>query len=143
MSYHLNIFHESDQNRKFSLAEILSMLQKVDQAASVMDSQTKAKELVVPNSDVGKLYFSNGMFWSVYESDNQLKRLLKFLEQLELIVIGEEGEAYPENLNTHEGLTQNTFAEKTKKTDVRDLFNQRKIGFFIILLFVVFAWILN
>lgn len=143
MSYHLNIFQKSDQKRKFSLAEILSMLQEVDQAASAMDSQTKAKELIVSNSDVGKLYFSNGMFWSVYESDSQLKRLLNFLEPLDLIVVGEEGEIYPENINIQEGLKKNTFAEKAKKTDVKDFVNQRKIGFLIIFLFVVFAWILN
>lgn len=143
MSYHLNIFQTSDRNRKFSLAEILSMLQEVDPTASVIESQTKAKEFGVQNSDVGKLYFSNGMFWSVYESDSQLKHLLNFLEPLELMVVGEEGETYPENTNAQEGLTQNTFEEKDKKTNIRNLLSQRKIGFFIIFLFVVLAWVIN
>ena len=83
------------------------------------------------------------MFWSLYESDNQLKNLLRLLEPLELIVVGEEGETYPENLNSNEALRHNIFAEKTKKTDVRGLFSQRKIGFFIILLVFVLAWVFN
>lgn len=143
MPYHLNIFQAKNQGWKFSLTEVLSMLQVVDQTASVIDSQTKAKEFSVPNSDVGRLYFSNGVFWSIYESDDQLKRLLNFLEPLELIVVGEEGETYPANTNVQEVRTQNTYAAKDKKTNVRDLFNQRKIGFLIIFLFIVFAWVIN
>jgi len=119
------------------------MLQEVDQTSSVIESQTKAKEFSVLNPDVGKLYFSNGMFWSVYESDSQLKHLLNFLEPLELTVVGEEGETYPENTNAQEGLKQNTFAEKDKKTNVRNFLKQRKVGFFIIVLFVVLAWVIN
>jgi len=143
MPYHLNIFQAKNQNWKFSLSEVLSMLQAIDQSASVIDSQTKAKEFSVSNSDVGRLYFSNGMFWSIYESDHQLKRLLNFLEPLELVVVGEEGESYPENTNIQEGLTQDIFAEKDKITNVRNFLKQRKVGFLIIFLFVVLAWIIN
>lgn len=119
------------------------MLKEVDHTASVIDSQTKAKEIHMSNTDVGKLYFSNGMFWSIYESEDQLKRLLKFLEPLGFIVVGEEGETY----NTHGGFeetpTQKTSIAKDRKTNLKDLFNQRKVGFVIILIFIVLAWLIS
>ncbi len=142
MSYHLNIFQANDRNWKFSLEEILAMLQELDSTASVIDSQTKAKEFGVLNPNVGKLYFSNGMFWSVYESDTQLKHLLNFLEPLGLTVVGEEGETYLEE-NSQNRSTQKSSAEKAKKFDVINLLKQRRIGFLIIFLFVVLAWVIN
>lgn len=143
MSYHLNIFHAKNQDYKFSLSEVLSILQLVDQSASVIDSQSNAKEFSVSKPDVGKLYFSNGMFWSIYESDDQLERLVNFLEPLELIVVGEEGEFYNANANVGEALTQGTLTTKDKKTNFKNFFNRRKIGFFIVFLFIVFAWVIN
>lgn len=142
MSYHLNIHPVGDLNSKLELKELLSLLRKKDATASIIESESKAKEFRVENSNIGRLYFSNGLFWSLYESEIQLNHLIDFLEPLGLILIGEEGETYSETKD-NAALSSHSTKSEEEKFKFGDILSQRKIGFFIIALFFILAWIIK
>ncbi len=143
MSYHLNIFYSDDLIGEFTLEEVISKLEETKLSVSVAEHQTHIKELLIQELDIGKLYFSNGLFWSIYESDNQLKRLIGAMKPLELTVMGEEGETYTVNGSRLEWINSKEPVSRGAKVRILDFFGQRKIGLIILLIFGLMAWTMN
>lgn len=102
---------------KLDLNTILSLLNNSDSEVSILEAAGSIKTFSTPNMDVGELYFSNGHFWSFFESEEQLIRLVGFMTAIGLQVIGEEGEIYRED-GVSEPFSPNP--PSTLKTEIKD-----------------------
>lgn len=135
MSYHLNIFYEKDQDKKFSLEDILSIIKNIDSNYRILETNSSIKTFEVLN--LIKLHYVNGVFWSIYETEEKLQILVKFINSNKLIVLGEEGEIYFDD-----GKNISVLKPKENRNYKHDFFyfiRRNKISIFVVLLFSILA----
>lgn len=135
MSYHLNIFYEKDQDKKFSLEDILSIIKNIDSNYRILETNSSIKTFEVLN--LIKLHYVNGVFWSIYETEEKLQILVKFINSNKLIVLGEEGEIYFDD-----GKNISVLKPKENRNYEHDFFyfiRRNKISIFVVLLFSILA----
>ena len=142
MSYHLNILKSESQNSDFELLELVSILQKSDSEAFVIPADAFGNEIETPNLRIGRLFFSNGMFWSLYQNDEQVKCLVKWASEFEFLVRGEEDETYTlDDENLICSLAQKARKPSGMRTSLTEFIRKTYTVFFAVTFFVLLAWL--
>lgn len=139
MAYHLNIVAKDESGSPFRLEDIFSTLKKADAEASIMETHCTIKEFNVPNLALGKIYFFDGLIWSIFESIEQQKKLIEFFEPMGLSIVGEEQEIYSLDQNGSVQSTDKLKFTPTRLVSLNRFLKQHSLSIFIILAIVILA----